>query len=76
MMTNCPAAPPGDGAVLPAEGRELLPGEIAPPGQSTPVVGYLQLLPAPWSHRTVLVIVSAYEAAGLLRVIRCHAQYD
>ena len=58
-----------DGVVVPAGGRELLPEEAAAPGQSTPAAGYLQLLPAPWSRQTALIVVAAYDASALLRVV-------
>jgi hypothetical protein len=58
-----------NGAVVPASGRDLLPEETAAAGQSAPAVGYLQVLPAPWSRQTTLVIVAAYDAASLLRAV-------
>jgi hypothetical protein len=60
---------PKSGAGIPTGGRALLPEESAAPGQPAPVAGYLQLLPAPWSRQTTLVVVAAYDETGILRVV-------
>ena len=57
------------GAVVPVLGRELLPEEIASPGEALPSAGYLQLLPAPWSHQAVVLVVAGFDTDGLARVV-------
>jgi hypothetical protein len=52
-----------NGVILPATGRELLPEE------QTGLAGYIEILPAPWSQRGSLVVLSAPDADQLFRVV-------
>jgi hypothetical protein len=52
-----------NGQVQPSAGRELLPDE------KNGLAGYIQLLPAPWSGRATLMVISAQRADALLRVV-------